>query len=58
MGFGKWQQNYLLDVTLETQGHVGIVLGGPFATNTIDCWVENNVHVLTTANDKQKRTRH
>ena len=43
---GKWRQNYVPDVTLETQGHVGIALGGPFATNTLDCWVENNVHVL------------
>ena len=34
------------DVTLETQGHVGIALGGPFATNTVNCSVENNVHVL------------
>ena len=44
--FGKWQQNYVPDVTLETQGHVGIALGGRFATNTVDCWVESNVHVL------------
>ena len=43
---GKWRQNYVPDVTLETQGHVGIALGGPFATNTVNCWVENNVHVL------------
>ena len=44
--FWKWQQNYVPDVTLETQGHVGIALGGPFATKTVDCWVESNVHVL------------
>ena len=46
---GKWKQHYVPDFTLETQGHVGIALGGPFTTNTIDCWVENNVHVLNAA---------
>ena len=44
--FGKLQQNCVPDVTLETQGHVGIALDGPFARNTVDCWVVNNVHVL------------
>ena len=33
------------DVTLETQGHVGTALDGPFARKTVDCRVVNNVHV-------------
>ena len=43
--FGKLQQNCVPDVTLETQGHVGTALDGPFGRNTVDCWVVNNVHV-------------
>ena len=35
--FGKLRQHCVLDVTLETQGYVGTVLGGPFARNTVTC---------------------
>ena len=40
------QQDRLPDVTTETQGHVGTALDGPFAGNTVSCWVVNNVHVF------------
>ena len=30
---------------METQSHVGTALDGPFARNTVDCWVVNNVHL-------------
>ena len=42
--FGKLRQNCVLDVILETQGHVATALDGPFARNTVTCWVVNNVY--------------
>ena len=43
--FGKLRQICVLDVTLETQDHVATALDGPFARNTVTCWVVNNVYV-------------
>ena len=44
-GFAQLRQHCVLDVTLETQDHVATALDGPFAQNTVTCWVVNNVYV-------------
>ena len=43
---GKLAQDFVPDVTLETEDHVGTALGGLFARNTVTCWVVNNVYGL------------
>ena len=37
--YGKLWQDCVLDVTLETQDHVGTALDEVFGRNTVTCWV-------------------